>query len=402
MILNNTKNRVVGVVKDPDIKSEYTGKTTSTATVRVDNQTKEISVDVNTYGLLGLTADKAFPGNKGQATYDLAQQLRKDIQDEVSRSQIQEKYLKHLIDDAYDQAIENDSICQIAIQEETQRAINVEETLKQQLDDVYKQTTEKFLDVDSNIVSIKKSAEKTKNELSSSLRQLEDDLFDEFVEFSDKVYHELDKVEKTHKEFEIYSEENYATKEELIKLNKKIKDDIQPSLDIITDDIKNVKSTYATKVYLHEEIHNALTLSKQLVDSVDLITNTVVINGIVSKPVDGVLYMLRDASSTTEDIYKEYTTIDNVLTLIGDTSINLDGYATENYVDKQIDAIPEVDLTPYAKKTDIPDVSSFIAEIPAEYITEDELQGKGYYTLEKINELLKSIEFIDGGTSASV
>ena len=39
-----------------------------------------------------------------------------------------------------------------------------------------------------------------------------------------------------------------------------------------------------------------------------------------------------------------------------------------------------VDLTDYAKKTDIPDVSHFISEIPAEYITESELNAKGYLT----------------------
>lgn len=40
----------------------------------------------------------------------------------------------------------------------------------------------------------------------------------------------------------------------------------------------------------------------------------------------------------------------------------------------------EPDLSEYAKKEDIPDVSSFIAEIPAEYITESELEAKGYVT----------------------
>lgn len=39
-----------------------------------------------------------------------------------------------------------------------------------------------------------------------------------------------------------------------------------------------------------------------------------------------------------------------------------------------------VDLTDYAKKTDIPDVSHFISEIPAEYVTETELNAKGYLT----------------------
>lgn len=89
---------------------------------------------------------------------------------------------------------------------------------------------------------------------------------------------------------------------------------------------------------------------------------------------------------------------------------SLAGLATEKYVDDAIDAIPEVDLTPYAKKTDIPDTSGLakksdipdtsiyakkaelpdftlyakksevITEIPSEYVTEGELTNKGYAT----------------------
>lgn len=40
----------------------------------------------------------------------------------------------------------------------------------------------------------------------------------------------------------------------------------------------------------------------------------------------------------------------------------------------------EIDLSDYALKSDIPDVSGFITAIPAEYITETELEGKGYLT----------------------
>lgn len=39
-----------------------------------------------------------------------------------------------------------------------------------------------------------------------------------------------------------------------------------------------------------------------------------------------------------------------------------------------------VDLSEYAKKSEIPDVSDFITSIPSEYITEPELNAKGYLT----------------------
>lgn len=40
----------------------------------------------------------------------------------------------------------------------------------------------------------------------------------------------------------------------------------------------------------------------------------------------------------------------------------------------------EPDLSEYAKKSDIPDVDNFITAIPAEYVTESELNAKGYLT----------------------
>jgi hypothetical protein len=46
----------------------------------------------------------------------------------------------------------------------------------------------------------------------------------------------------------------------------------------------------------------------------------------------------------------------------------------------------EVDLTDYAKKTDIPDVSSFISAIPEEYVTESELEAKGYAKVSALND----------------
>ena len=51
---------------------------------------------------------------------------------------------------------------------------------------------------------------------------------------------------------------------------------------------------------------------------------------------------------------------------------SLENYATKDYVSNA--------LTPYAKKSDIPDVSGFITSIPDEYVTETELDAKGYLT----------------------
>lgn len=52
----------------------------------------------------------------------------------------------------------------------------------------------------------------------------------------------------------------------------------------------------------------------------------------------------------------------------GNSSVDLSAYALK------------ADLNDYAKSTDIPDVSSFITEVPSEYVTETELADKGYAT----------------------
>ena len=64
------------------------------------------------------------------------------------------------------------------------------------------------------------------------------------------------------------------------------------------------------------------------------------------------------------------------------TKVELENYDTSEQVDAKINAIqiPEIDLSGYAKKSEIPDVSRFITEIPSEYVTETELNAKGYLT----------------------
>ena len=88
----------------------------------------------------------------------------------------------------------------------------------------------------------------------------------------------------------------------------------------------------------------------------------------------------------TELNAKGYATTDDVATAVSDKVTMEDvhnatsGFVSQAYVDEKIAAIPEPDLSGYALKTEIPDVSGFITEIPAEYITESELNAKGYLT----------------------
>jgi hypothetical protein len=79
---------------------------------------------------------------------------------------------------------------------------------------------------------------------------------------------------------------------------------------------------------------------------------------------------------------------ENALYLMPDEDRDLDGYATEEYVDTAIQnaqlADKDIDLTNYYTKQEtealIPDISSFLKEVPTEYVTETELTDKGFLT----------------------
>ena len=94
-----------------------------------------------------------------------------------------------------------------------------------------------------------------------------------------------------------------------------------------------------------------------------------------------------------------YATKTYVNNAIANVEPNLTGYATKTYVtnvvEAAIDDIPAPDLSDYAKKADIPDVTDFITSIPAEYVTETELSN--YYTKAQtdsaIGEAISGIEF---------
>lgn len=51
------------------------------------------------------------------------------------------------------------------------------------------------------------------------------------------------------------------------------------------------------------------------------------------------IYMVKDASVTTGDAYKEYMVIDGAFAQIGDTSVNLEPYATKEYADGKADKV---------------------------------------------------------------
>ena len=125
-----------------------------------------------------------------------------------------------------------------------------------------------------------------------------------------------------------------AVKEELTK-KANISDipikvsELQNDSNYQTDtDVTNTLTTYATKTYVGEQISSADHLKREIVTEIPS-----------PETADkNTIYMLKIESATGEDKYKEYLLIDGTVQCIGDTS---------------------VDLTDYAKKTEIP------TELPA-------------------------------------
>lgn len=95
---------------------------------------------------------------------------------------------------------------------------------------------------------------------------------------------------------------------------------------------------------------------------------------------------LENINENIEAIVEEYL-VENP----PEIDVDLTGYATEDYVKEAIAAIPEVDLSDYAKKTDIPDTSGLATEkyvdnaIANLDIPEAEVDLSDYYTKEDID-----------------
>lgn len=86
-----------------------------------------------------------------------------------------------------------------------------------------------------------------------------------------------------------------------------------------------------------------------------------------------------DSISTGNVDLSNYVTKEELQAKLDALHINIDlsSYATKEELTQ---AINSIDLSAYALKTDIPDVSRYLTSIPEEYVTETELSAKGYLT----------------------
>ena len=106
-----------------------------------------------------------------------------------------------------------------------------------------------------------------------------------------------------------------------------------------------------------------------------------------------------DALGFISEIPDEYLTLEQLNTELDGRGFLTEHQSLVNYTTKAelleaIKAIPQPDLAEYAKKSDIPDTSKFITEIPDNYVTEETLADKGYLTSDSISGLA-STDYVD-------
>ena len=101
----------------------------------------------------------------------------------------------------------------------------------------------------------------------------------------------------------------------------------------------------------------------------------------------------QEAQTAVQTELENYYTKEEVNTAISNVEVDLTGYATETYVQEQIDAIPAPDLSNYALKTEIPTVPTNVSAFnnDAGYLTEHQ-SLEGLATEEYVQEAVAAVD----------
>lgn len=100
-----------------------------------------------------------------------------------------------------------------------------------------------------------------------------------------------------------------------------------------------------------------------------------------------------NAENAIASALDNYYTKTEVDTAVANVKVDLTGYATEDYVKGQIDAIPDVDLSDYATKDEIPTVVSELTN-DAGYLTEHQ-SLENYATKQNLQDAIDAIDVTD-------
>ena len=176
-----------------------------------------------------------------------------------------------------------------------------------------------------------------------------------------------------------------AVKEELTKkvnvsdIPTKVSE-LQNDSNYQTDtDVTNTLTTYATKTYVGEQISSVDHLKREIVTEIPS-----------PETADkNTIYMLKIESATGEDKYKEYLLIDGTLQCIGDTSVDLTDYAKKTEIPTELPANGGNSLTVngHTVKSDVPENAVFTDTVY------DDTEVKE--SIDELNSNLDTLEFSD-------
>ena len=174
-----------------------------------------------------------------------------------------------------------------------------------------------------------------------------------------------------------------AVKEELTK-KANISDiptkvsELQNDSNYQTDtDVTTTLTTYATKTYVGEQISSADHLKREIVTEIPS-----------PETADkNTIYMLKIESATGEDKYKEYLLIDGTVQCIGDTSVDLTDYAKKTEIPTELPANGGNSLTVngHTVNSDVPENAVFTDTVY------DDTEVKG--EIDEINSNLDTLEY---------
>lgn len=174
----------------------------------------------------------------------------------------------------------------------------------------------------------------------------------------------------------------YATKEDIKGLaSEQFVADAIATIEIPEQDLSNYYNKTETENIVNEAVNNikhpttdltGYATEKYVDDAIAEINIPDVSNFITMEDVETKGYLTQVPS--------EYITEEELNTKGFITDISGKAEADHKHSITEIEGYIEPDLSDYAKKSDIPDVTGFIREIPAEYVTENELTAKGYLT----------------------
>lgn len=97
---------------------------------------------------------------------------------------------------------------------------------------------------------------------------------------------------------------------------------------VVKEDIATIKTDYATKTYVGEQIAAADHLKREIVAEVPT----------AETAAENVIYMLKVESTVGADKYKEYMLVDGEVACVGDTSVDLTDYAKKDEIPTELPA----------------------------------------------------------------